>query len=293
MSDLDLGVVVQQSWGVCVSARLKSRLCGAMSHVEPQQMSDGKRANERDLALDVVGQLLALLAHDLRNPLSAIHSNLGFLTSVFPAAGEQGRSASEDVCEAVSDGLISCDGLTYIIDNIELFGQSLRDAQKPGRVECDLAALVSDVVARCTPAADSYGVKLRFEVASHDNQTARVNRDVLGRALSNLIRNAIQHSLHGQTVRVVLEAKVTEGDGPLLGRVAVIDSGTPIEESERDSLFTADGQVRAKGVAHGRYSRGLGLFVARLAAELTGARVFAESGKPQGKNLLVLEVPLS
>lgn len=257
-------------------------------------MSDGKRASEQALTLDVVGQLLALLAHDLRNPLSAIHSNLGFLTSAFPATGEQGQrnSPSEEISEAVSDGLVSCDGLTYIIDNIELFGQSLRDAQKPGRVECDLAALVSDVIARCTPAADSYGVKLRFEVASHDNQTARVNRDVLGRALSNLIRNAIQHSLHGQTVRVVLETKA-EADGPVLGRVAVIDSGTPIDEAESDSLFTADGQVRAKGSAHGRYSRGLGLFVARLAAELTGARVFAESGKTPGKNLLVLEVPLA
>lgn len=263
-------------------------------------MSDGKRGNERALTLDVVGQLLALLAHDLRNPLSAIHSNLGFLMSAFPAGerGGQKASAQDEIGEAVSDGLISCDGLTYIIDNIELFGQSLREAQKPGRGECDLAALVSDVVARCTPTADSYGVKLRFEVSSHELQTVRVNRDVLARALSNLIRNAIQHSMHGQTVRVQMEPHGREADGPKVVRVCVIDFGTPIEETERESLFTADGQVRAKSIAHGRYSRGLGLFVAQLAAELTGAHVYAESGQPdaargQLKNVLVLELPLS
>jgi two-component system, OmpR family, heavy metal sensor histidine kinase CusS len=267
-----------------------------MSDVETQQMSDGKSANERELSLDVVGQLLALLAHDLRNPLSAIHSNLGFLMSMFPSAGAQGRgndNPSDELGEAVSDGLISCDGLTYIIDNIELFGQSLRDGPTPGRGDCELAALVSDVVVRCTPTADSYGVKLRFEVAGHDSQVVRVNREILGRALSNLVRNAIQHSIHGQTVRVLVEARASGATTPKFARVCVMDSGTPIEETDRDGLFTADGQVRAKGIAHGRYSRGLGLFVARLAAELTGASVFAETGKSQAKNTLVLEVPLA
>jgi signal transduction histidine kinase len=259
-------------------------------------MSDGKGANGRELTLDVVGQLLALLAHDLRNPLSAIHSNLGFLMSSLPGPQEQGlrnSGVTDELSEAVSDGLISCDGLTYIIDNIELFGQSLRDGQKPGRGDCDLPSLVSDVVARCTPTADSYGVKLRFEVSDHEIPAVRVNRDILGRALSNLIRNSIQHSLHGQSVRIVVESKPQTQSSQGVARVCVIDSGTPIEETDRDGLFSADGQVRAKGIAHGRYSRGLGLFVARLAAQLTGASVLADSSRPQAKNVLVLEVPFA
>jgi hypothetical protein len=73
--------------------------------------------------------------------------------------------------------------------------------------------------------------------------------------------------------------------------MVVEDMGIPIVADAVESLFTADGQVRAKASSEGRYSRALGLYVARLGAELAGGRVRAETGIAPANNALVLEVP--
>jgi len=53
------------------------------------------------------------------------------------------------------------------------------------------------------------------------------------------------------------------------------DGGSPLSEELRAHAFTAEGQLVCKGEAAGRYSRGLGLFAAYVAAELAGAEVRA------------------
>src|SRR5262245_13794222 len=78
------------------------------------EASSGER-----LATHLIGELIGLLAHDLRNPLSALHSNLGYLEAVLPSDEGEAR-------EAVEDGVVSCDGLSHVIDNVDLLGQILR-----------------------------------------------------------------------------------------------------------------------------------------------------------------------
>ncbi|MBM4364480.1 MAG: HAMP domain-containing histidine kinase, partial [Deltaproteobacteria bacterium] len=108
-----------------------------------------------------MGELLALVAHDLRNPLSALHSNLGFLRSVLD-------DADPDAREAIDDGLVSCDGLAQIIDNLDLLAGALRE---PGRVPeagsfVDVGALLDEVVHVTRAMAGSHGVELRAERAA-------------------------------------------------------------------------------------------------------------------------------
>jgi signal transduction histidine kinase len=251
-----------------------------------------------DVDLNIVGRLLALIAHDLRNPLSAIHSNLGFLNSTLAEEREEaarGGSSDrgEELRDALSDGLISCEGLTHMIDNIEILGQVLREASLPAKSVLSAADLVQDTVGRCLAVADSYGIKLERARASGDLAHANVvaNREQTCKALGNLIRNAIQHSSPGQTVTVGLRWPL-EGDRNRL-QVVVEDQGAPIATSVLAGLFTANGQVRAKASSDGRYSRALGLYIARLGAELGGGRVSAEAAPNSSNNCLVLTLSAS
>ncbi len=57
--------------------------------------------------------------------------------------------------------------------------------------------------------------------------------------------------------------------------VLVEDRGAPVSSEFSEQAFTAEGQLLAKGLVGARYSRGLGLFAARLAAEAAGAQVRA------------------
>lgn len=229
-----------------------------------------------------LGELLALVAHDLRNPLSALHSNLGFLRSVLDAADPDAR-------EAIDDGLVSCDGLAHIIDNIDLLSGALRD---PGRVPeagsfVDVGAVVEEVVHATRAMAGSHGVELRVERAAGARLSALTAREFLLRAIANLVRSAVQHAPPGSVVVV--------GAAQVEGRcvVSVVDAGVPLAESVRESAFTAPGQIVTKSLSGGRYSRGLGLFAAALAAAAARATLRSVPLPPGSGSRMELSVASS
>jgi signal transduction histidine kinase len=223
------------------------------------------------------GELLGLLAHDLRNPLSALHSNLGFLTSIV--------RDDTDAVEAVSDGLVSCEGLAHIIDNIDLLGQTMRGAQHGEGTRIDVGMLVAEVVAAARPMAESHNVSVVVAPMSEDAM-AEGSRDLLVRALANLLRNSIQHSPGGASVRVSV---VRDAAG-----VAVLleDTGVSLPDAIRASVFTPQGQIGAKSAPAGRYSRGLGLLSAGLAASAARATVRVVPAPRGSGNAFELRFPV-
>lgn len=218
------------------------------------------RAGER-IEARLIGELLGLLAHDLRNPLSALHSNLGYLDSVLAAGDGEAR-------EAVEDGIVSCDGLSHVIDNVDLLGQVLRGALRVQKSPSPVAALIAGAVERCQPAARSHGLTLELDPKARQLHAAvEVGRELAARALTNLIRNSIQHAPSASTVNVSASADAERV------YVQIRDAGTPLTDDNREMAFTAEGQVAAKARANSRYSRGMGLYCARVAANLCGGEV--------------------
>lgn len=227
----------------------------------------------------LIGELLGLLAHDLRNPLSALHSNLGYLDTVLSTQDGEAR-------EAVEDGVVSCDGLSHVIDNVDLLGQVLRGGLKVQRSPSPVAALIAGAVERCQPAARSHGLTLELDAKARQLHAAvDVGRDLATRALTNLIRNSIQHAPPSTTVTVTAMA---EGQSVC---VQVRDAGAALTGETRDSAFTALGQVAAKTRANSRYSRGMGLYCARLAASLCGAEIRVVSDASGAGNIFQLRLP--
>jgi signal transduction histidine kinase len=227
----------------------------------------------------LIGELLGLLAHDLRNPLSALHSNLGYLDTVL-------SSQDDDAREAVEDGVVSCDGLSHVIDNVDLLGQVLRGGLRVQKSPSPAAALIAGAVERCQPAARSHGLTLELDAKARQLHAAvDVGRDLANRALTNLIRNSIQHAPPSSTVTVSASAE----DGRVF--VQVRDSGTTLTEDIRESAFTAEGQVAAKSRSNSRYSRGMGLYCARLAATLCGAEIRVLGTPAGGGNIFQLSLP--
>src|SRR5262245_51093591 len=153
------------------------------------------------LETQLIGELLGLLAHDLRNPLSALHSNLGYLDTVLSSQDDEAR-------EAVEDGVVSCDGLSHVIDNVDLLGQVLRGGIRVQKSPSPVAALVAGAVERCQPAARSHGLTLELDAKARQLHAAvDVGRDLAARALTNLIRNSIQHAPPSSTVSVTASAE--------------------------------------------------------------------------------------
>jgi len=73
--------------------------------------------------------------------------------------------------------------------------------------------------------------------------------------------------------------------------VQVRDAGAALTDDNRESAFTALGQVAAKTRSNSRYSRGMGLYCARLAASLCGAEIRVLSDASGSGNTFQLSLP--
>ncbi|HEY8944527.1 MAG TPA: HAMP domain-containing sensor histidine kinase [Polyangiaceae bacterium] len=228
----------------------------------------------------LLGALLALLAHDLRNPLSALHSNVGFLESL---ADDQDRDARE----ALADVTASCGSLKHIIDNLELLGLVVL-GQGPSleRGPVGMLDVVEEVVSRMQNIADSYGVSVRMDGELARGLRVHVHRDMFARAFGNLLFNSIQHG--GSSTPISIGISSDSGSGVIL----CSDKGAPLAPGLRTRAFTAEGQLSCKSDALGRYSRGLGLYSALIAGELGGADVRALEPL-DGRNRFELRAPLA
>jgi two-component system, OmpR family, sensor histidine kinase BaeS len=221
---------------------------------------------KEELSPELISSLLGLFAHDLRNPLSALHSNVSFLSSVLGTGDNDAREALEDVAA-------SSDALGHITDNLELFALALEGQRPRERQEFPVRELLREGGQKSRRFAESYRVSLEVDVDSSSALRGFANRDMLLRALSNLIRNAIQHA--GESGKVLVRAE-REGSEVV---ISVTDSGAPVAQEVRERAFTPEGQLSTKNVSGGRYSRGLGLYAARIAASIAGSDVRSRPGQ--------------
>jgi signal transduction histidine kinase len=208
----------------------------------------------------LIAGLLALIAHDLRNPLSALQSNVNYI-------GGAAAGLDREVQEAVEDAVVSCESLGHVVENLELLIHGISQTPQRGLESVAIGPLVEECVASHRGLAASHGMRLELAPPPPgDSLRVTSHRDLLRRALGNLLRNGIQH---GQRTPVTVSITVQEASAA----VVVADGGVPLDDALGDEVFLARGQLAARNSARGRYGRGLGLYAARVAATLAGADV--------------------
>lgn len=218
-----------------------------------------------------IAETLSLLAHDLKNPLAAVLTNLGFVSGFVDALDPDAPPDAHeltDVREAMLDAKLACDALQRFVGNLEIVARDLgggRASFPPEPLPLDLLALADEVVARHRVAASARRVELAVESAAPC--WARGDRDSILRAVDNLVANAVQYAPAG--TRIVVEVG---GSGPE-ALLTVLDAGVAIPAPMRDESLSRPGQSRAKGTAEARYGRGLALYAAAASARLGGGRV--------------------
>jgi signal transduction histidine kinase len=136
-------------------------------------------------------------------------------------------------------------------------------------VAMDLAALARDMVDMYEPLADDNGVRLTAIAADAVPITA--HRELLGRALSNLIDNALRYGAAGGVIEVAAEA-TTAG-----ARLIVADRGPGIAPADRDGALRRFGRLDAARSARGA---GLGLALAAAIARLHGGALTLDANRP-------------
>jgi hypothetical protein len=215
---------------------------------------------------DFCAMLLAMVSHDLRQPLQIIMAAYDALD--LRLTGQPERQQLDRIQRATAQ----------VTDELALLLQALRLHESAGKTELEpvwLNVAFEALIGELGDRAQQKGVELRIAGTCAGVWSQSV---LLGGILRNLIHNAIDYT--------------TAGGGVLVGcrrrgatvRIQVHDSGAGISDEEQESVFRAfqrGNTTRAGGL-------GLGLFIVKQAADFLGHRVELRSAAGRGSCFTVI-----
>lgn len=246
---------------------LAARLGMAAEHA--RLLADAQRAiRERE-------RLLAVVAHDLRNPLGAVAMYAEVLGSLQPDDGESDSYTRHALASIHSSTATMQRLVEDLLDAATLRGGALRVHRADRRI----GGAFEEAARILRPLADAAEVALVVEpVGGADSAVGPVDGQRLVQLLSNLVGNAIKFTPPGGRVRVTY-AVTTDGIS-----ASVADTGTGIAPDDLPHLFTAfwrgdDRVVKADGARRGV---GLGLWIAQAIVDAHGGTLRVESQLAEG-----------
>ena len=197
-------------------------------------------------------QFIAVLGHDLRNPLAAIGAGTMLLK----------RAAVDEKTKFIVDNMQkSVTRMTGLIDNVLDFARGrLGGGLALNRVAESLEPMLVQVIEELKSTHPDPRIEAHFDL-----QTP-VNCDPLrvGQMLSNLLGNALEHGVPQEPVRVHATSRVS------MFELAVVNRGAPIPTDTIDRLFLpfsrGEGHKKQQGL-------GLGLYIASEIARAHGGKI--------------------
>jgi two-component system sensor histidine kinase PilS (NtrC family) len=237
-----------------------------------QDITDLERVdalNRRAERLEAVAELSASLAHEIKNPLASIRSAVEQISK--PTLSEQDRAVLQRLVVQESDRLSR-----LLTEFLEFSG--LRMGK---RETVDVRDIARDCVAMLRQHPQGRGVEVELALPD-DPQRVRGDRDLLHRAVFNLVLNAIQFSGEGGKVSVKVRRHTRVG-GVLLRdmvRLSVSDTGPGVAPEDVPRIFDPF-YTRRKG------GSGLGLAVVHRAVAAHEGTVLVERSRLGGAEFVV------
>lgn len=201
---------------------------------------------------------LALVAHDLRGPLSSLSC---LLELVDTHAKRNDKERIADCTKRATDILSSLDGmLNSVLERVKASGDPL--CVRPEMI--DINHILKRAVSLNLPAAEAKSVSISIDGSIPLN--AWGDGQLLLQAVENLVGNAVKHSVAGNTIACGVNCH----DRQIV--IQVTNQANGVNELDIRRAFRPFTKLSAKALADGR-SWGLGLWFVRLIAERHGGRI--------------------
>ena len=228
-----------------------------------EELEIGRAAlmDERNIAR-LREEFIAIVGHDLRNPIAAVSAGLSILS-------RQGPS-EDNLAVLMPEMNRALARASQIITNLMDFARGRLGAgievvaPHPVQLEPVFRGIISEI-AQITAHPVEASINLPRPI--------RADPQRLGQLLSNLLGNAVTHGAGKQPIRV----EAAERDGTL--RLSVTNHGAPIPEDVRASLFQPFSRGGDKDSLQGL---GLGLYIASEIARAHGGRIDVASTAADG-----------
>lgn len=236
-----------------------------------------KQVRREQRAVKVRDDLIAVVSHDLKNPLNVIQIQAALLRNVAGMESDEHASRLHAIVERIQRSVTRMDALIHdLLDlaKIEAGRFVLQRHVEPVHEMLEEALLI------LSPLADAKGVVLREEVKPGVKVLA--DRERVYQVLSNLVGNAIKFTPAGG--RVVLRADADSGQALF----AVTDTGPGLAPEQLPQVFNRYWQASKAG----REGSGLGLYIAKGIVEAHGGKIWAERAD-EGGSAFKFTLPLT
>ena len=228
-----------------------------------RDVTERRRVNEQlQRAIQARDEMLAVVTHDLRNPLNAI----ALITQIL--------FQSDLPQEEVTKQLVTLKRLTFQMSDLirDLLDAALIDSGgvRIERSREDLGAVSADAIETLRPLAAERGLQIRAEGFAGLPEVL-VDRKRIQQVISNLVANAIKFTSSGEIV-------VRAADRATEVVVSVADTGRGIPSEDLARVF----ERYWKGRQDDDSGAGLGLAIAKGLVEAHGGRMWVESEEGKG-----------
>ena len=207
-------------------------------------------------------EFLAMLAHELRNPLAPISNALQLMRIIDPASGEAQHA------RAIMERQLA--HLVRLVEDLMDVSRITRGKIEVRKEPVLLSSVLLSAVETARPAIEAgrhrFHINMPAETLSVDGDFVR-----LAQVVSNLLANAAKYTDEGG--EIWLDAAREGGEAV----IRVRDTGIGIAAEGMPRLFEMFGQV-AGSESRSKGGLGIGLALARALVELHGGRISAASG---------------
>ncbi|MBI3951292.1 MAG: PAS domain-containing protein [Acidobacteria bacterium] len=240
-----------------------------LSYEQLKQTQERLIEHER---LSTIGKMSATIAHEIRNPLSALHAAAQEL--------KEGLTLPEEYQELLDIITSQSSRLSKIIQNTLSFTRPI----SLEKMEVNIHSLIDRLmVSMRSDARFQTGIQITKRYAP-DVPTVLADPDTIEQVLWNILLNAVQSIRHSNGHVQITTNWLPHGHNGLSSpcmEISVTDNGSGIPVSQLQKIFEPFHTTKAQGT-------GLGLAVARRIVEAHGGLIKAESQVNRGTTMRIL-----
>ncbi len=230
-----------------------------------------KQALIQSERLATIGRMSAMVAHEIRNPLSSIGLNAELLEEEIRSVPEQDSTEPLALLQAISREV---ERLTEVTEEYLKFAR----LPKPHLLPSDINDILANLLRFVQAELDGAGIELKEQLAP-DLPSVSADQDQLRQAFLNLLRNSSESMPTGGVLTVATESV------PGRIRVRFSDTGAGIDNACIERIFDPFFSTREGGT-------GLGLSLTQQIISEHGGSIACASEPDQGTSFVV-EIPLT
>ncbi len=242
-----------------------SRLISRINQAN-EDLRKNRELLERSSKLAAIGKIAPALAHEIRNPLTAIKM------LIYSMMQEPGIS---------NDKLHDLEIITHEINRVEGFLQNFLKYARPAKPQMQIVQIVpvlKETLQLMQPRFRQNNINL-VEIHEQENLKIKADPDMIRQVVMNLVLNAVESM--GQEGELRFSTLTRDDDqGTGMFQIVISDTGPGIPDEIRDSMFDPFVKGKDQGI-------GLGLSISQRIAELHHGWISASNNAGKGATFTV------